>query len=97
MKYFLFALVLLSGMTGCTQVPEWTLFYYSGHQQVPQPAHHYEAISGYYETLAQCQAKGQGLQQLADTPAVFQCAHRCRLDEANVVTCDLWHTFTPEH
>jgi hypothetical protein len=89
----------LSGLlafTGCTQVPEWTLFYYPQQQQLPQPAHHYAAINGYYETLQQCEAKGRGMQRLAEAPAVFQCAHRCRLDDANMVTCDQWHTFNPE-
>ncbi|MCL1075218.1 hypothetical protein [Shewanella dokdonensis] len=96
MQRLCFGLVAILLCTACTQVPEWTLFYYPQQQQLPQTVHHYEAISGYYETLQQCEAKGHGMQLLADEPAVFQCAHRCRLDDANVVTCDQWHTFTPE-
>ncbi|MFQ6371917.1 hypothetical protein [Shewanella sp. YIC-542] len=86
---------LLLTLSACTQVPEWTLFYYPQTQPLPAAERH-AAIRGYYETLAQCEAKGRGMQLLDDHNALFQCAHRCRVDEGNVVTCDQWHTFTPE-
>ena len=93
-------------LSGCSRTPEWTLFYYQGQQQLPFDQHtdkavannlRYEAIKGYYDTLEQCQQKAKGIEHLSETQAVYQCGHQCQLDEHDVVECDQWHTFTPEH
>ncbi|MCH1926196.1 hypothetical protein L9G74_14410 [Shewanella sp. C32] len=89
------AALLMLMVGGCSKPPAWTLFYYSGQTTVPE-GEHYHAIKGYYQDLAQCKKKAEGLEFLTETPSVYQCGFQCQLDEHDVVKCDQWHTFTPK-
>ncbi|ARD24066.1 MULTISPECIES: hypothetical protein [Shewanella] len=52
-------------LSGCIRTPEWTLFYYA--DQAKKPANPIQAdyIAGYYDTLEQCQLKGDGMLRLS--------------------------------
>jgi O-acetyl-ADP-ribose deacetylase len=80
---------LFSGLTlsACTAAPEWTLFFY------PQPLAagtglNSRDIEGYYETEAQCQAKGRGMVRLSgNKESSYLCLQHCRLDDKRGLIC----------
>ncbi|QSX33387.1 hypothetical protein JYB87_16975 [Shewanella avicenniae] len=97
MRFWTFATVAITCLcaVACTPAPSWTLFYYQGQQTLPATGQ-YQAISGYYQSLEQCQQKAKGMEYLSGTSTVYQCGFQCKLGEHDVVECDQWHTFTPE-
>lgn len=78
--------------TACTQSPEWTLLYYPEGQVKPSVADSSEFITGYYETIEQCHAKGKGLIRLnGDAGDSYLCGYQCEASDKslackNVVT-----------
>ncbi|QYJ86420.1 hypothetical protein K0I73_01250 [Shewanella mesophila] len=78
---------MLLGATACTQVPQWTLFYVSDQDKMPEGAlapH----IAGYYEQLEQCLAKGAGMVKLSQSgKGSYQCGYECKDDQAGDVQC----------
>lgn len=81
-------LVLLGG---CMRTPEWTLFYVADHTPVPTKIVLQEHISGYYDSLEQCQAKGAGMLRLqaSSLPAekAFACGEQCQVNEQQQLQC----------
>lgn len=78
------ALLLLSA---CTRQPEWSLFFYSD-REVAAPELRIQDIAGYYDSLAQCQAKGRGMRQLSmANNAGFICAQQCQVDPKDNIVC----------
>ncbi|GIU49096.1 MULTISPECIES: hypothetical protein [Shewanella] len=55
----------LVSLTGCLRTPEWTLFYYADEAKKPQNPISADFIAGYYDTLEQCQLKGDGMLRLS--------------------------------
>lgn len=79
-------------LSGCIQTPNWTLFYVADQQEIPSNMLQRQYIAGYYSTLDQCQAKGNGLLKLAASnmapELAFTCAELCETDEASgIIQC----------
>ncbi|MBB1383426.1 hypothetical protein H5071_16135, partial [Shewanella sp. SR41-2] len=51
-------------LAGCIRTPEWTLFYVADRTPIPTTIVLQDHISGYYDSLEQCQAKGAGMLRL---------------------------------
>lgn len=93
----LLAAIGLSVTMGCTRTPEWTLFYVADNPVNAQKAMattnmlDTDFISGYYDSLAQCQAKGTGMLRLqgSSMPAAqaFVCAQACQVDDKQQLQC----------
>lgn len=87
-----FAALLLT-MTACTQVPQWTLFYYPDAEPGAAEALQHQGeldqhISGYYQELEQCLAKGAGMVKLSQTGSgSYLCGERCQRNEAGELKC----------
>ncbi|WP_028767415.1 MULTISPECIES: hypothetical protein [Shewanella] len=78
--------VAVLGMSGCTQQPEWTLLYYPQGQVKPSVADSSKFIAGYYETIEQCHAKGQGLIRLnGDAADNYLCGYQCQASDKTLV------------
>ncbi|CAM4273059.1 hypothetical protein SHLI107390_07525 [Shewanella livingstonensis] len=81
----------LALLSGCIRTPEWTLFYVA--DQTPLPTHiaQQEHISGYYDSLEQCQAKGAGMLRLqassVPTDKAFVCGEQCQIDDKQQLQC----------
>ncbi|MCL1067511.1 hypothetical protein L2735_11950 [Shewanella olleyana] len=60
----------LVSLTGCLRTPEWTLFYYADEAKKPQNPISADYIAGYYDTLEQCQLKGDGMLRLSGKSTV---------------------------
>ncbi|MXR70531.1 hypothetical protein GNT65_17895 [Shewanella sp. JBTF-M18] len=88
-----FAALLLT-MTACTQVPQWTLFYYpdaapgASAETLISQGELDQHISGYYQQLDQCLAKGAGMMKLSQTGrGSYLCGERCQRNEAGELEC----------
>ena len=83
------------GLIACTQSPEWTLMYYPDSQTKPSIEQSGEFITGYYETIEQCHAKGKGLIRLSGaTDGHYVCGYQCEaqgelLSCQSVITSDM--------
>lgn len=83
---FLFGLLIL--LSGCGKTPEWTLFYYANAEAASKSELSTEDIRGYYETLEQCQRKGEGMKRLSQSKLeTFQCGQRCQIDAEQQLIC----------
>ncbi|WP_445945553.1 hypothetical protein [Shewanella sp.] len=88
-------LIAASLLAACTQAPQWTLFFtpIQGAGPEAQVSKLVVAdIQGYYQTLAQCQHKAEGLMKLALIQAnaprgVYQCADECLVEADNSLNC----------
>lgn len=86
---------LLLGLTACTQVPQWTLFYYPEQDKVSE-GELAPYIAGYYDQLEQCLAKGAGMARLSQSgQGAYQCGYQCKEDEAGSIQCDRFEQPTP--
>jgi hypothetical protein len=93
----LLALIGLTVVMGCTRTPKWTLFYIADKtvaqsiSSAPVDLIQTEFIAGYYDSLAQCQAKGAGMLRLqaSSMPAAqaFVCAQQCQIDDKQQLHC----------
>ncbi|MCG9740107.1 hypothetical protein L1D32_18260 [Shewanella insulae] len=88
-----FAALLLT-MTACTQVPQWTLFYYpdaapgASAEALISQGELDQHISGYYQQLDQCLAKGAGMMKLSQTGrGSYLCGERCQRNETGELEC----------
>ncbi|MCG9695393.1 hypothetical protein [Shewanella sp. Isolate11] len=89
-----FIALSLLGLTACTQVPTWTLFYFAEQDTIPKDAkaHH---IAGYYQQLDQCLAKGAGMVKLSESgKGVYQCGFECQDDGTGSVQCQRFEQAT---
>lgn len=78
------------GLTACTDSPEWTLLYYPDTASKPSVEHSAEFIVGYYASVDQCHAKGEGLLRLSDDKnAAYTCGHLCVADKKTLVCQEL--------
>lgn len=86
---------LLTALPACTDPSQWTLFYYPDAATQANIPPSKDAISGYYATLEQCRAKGNGLLRLnRDNDATYVCGHLCVV-KANALSCE--HVALPKH
>ncbi|MCE9680253.1 hypothetical protein LZP69_13905 [Shewanella sp. AS1] len=77
----------LFGLVACTQVPQWTLFYYEDQATIPQGPL-VPHITGYYQELDQCLAKGAGMVKLSESgKGSYQCGFQCQDDKQGDVQC----------
>ncbi|QDE29833.1 hypothetical protein [Shewanella polaris] len=78
-------------LSGCIRTPEWTLFYVADQTPLPTEIAVQDHITGYYNSLEQCQAKGAGMLhlQLSSVPAeqAFVCGELCQVDEQEQLQC----------
>ena len=78
-------------LAGCIRTPEWTLFYVADQMPIPTQIVLQDHISGYYDSLEQCQAKGAGMLRLqaSSVPAeqAFVCGELCQVDEQQQLQC----------
>ncbi|MGS0683262.1 hypothetical protein ACVBIL_19170 [Shewanella sp. 125m-7] len=73
------------GLIACTQSPEWTLLYYPDSQAQVSVEQSGEFITGYYETIEQCHAKGKGLIRLSgDSDGHYVCGYQCEAEGASL-------------
>ncbi|QYJ94074.1 hypothetical protein [Shewanella spartinae] len=97
-----FAALLLT-MTACTQVPQWTLFYYPDAAQgasaeaLASQGELDQHISGYYQQLEQCLAKGAGMVKLSQTGSgSYLCGELCQRNEAGELKCQRLETLASQ-
>ncbi|CAM3259710.1 hypothetical protein [Shewanella pealeana] len=75
------------GLVACTQSPEWTLLYYPDSETQPSVEQSGEFITGYYESIDQCHAKGKGLIRLSgDASGHYICGYQC-LGDGESLNC----------
>ncbi|MGX9462211.1 hypothetical protein ACWXWU_13400 [Shewanella sp. A14] len=78
-------------LSGCIRTPEWTLFYVADQTPLPTEIAVQDHISGYYNSLEQCQAKGAGMLRLqaSSVPAekAFICGELCQVDDQQQLQC----------
>ena len=88
LRHLAFFLFLSSGLTACTQDPEWTLFYYADEPSIPVTAKPSEHISGYYATSEQCLLKGAGMVKLSHSGVgSYQCGYLCVATDQISLSC----------
>ena len=103
MRSFMMGVALLLTMTACTQVPQWTLFYYpdadsDAPQTVSQSADRLDKhIAGYYQQLDQCLAKGAGMVKLSETgKGHYQCGYLCEVKDDGQLSCQRMETLVSQ-
>lgn len=81
--------LLVAGLQlgGCTQAGQWTLAY---RDTATGSAWQYSEVAGFYQTLEQCQAKGDGLVRLGGDKGEYLCGSDCKA-ENGLLTCQITH------
>jgi hypothetical protein len=104
LKKLAFTILLGIVVSACTQVPQWTLFVsdtpidmLGEEAKIRSEVLSLSQVSGYYDTLDQCQLKAEGLLRLSaisqdvgqtESQAVhYTCASQCQRDELSVIQC----------
>ncbi|ASJ95325.1 hypothetical protein [Shewanella marisflavi] len=103
MRSFIVSVALLLTVTACTEVPQWTLFYYpdaksDAQQTVSQNADSLDKhIAGYYQQLDQCLAKGAGMVKLSQTGnGRYKCGYLCEVKDDGQLSCQRMETLVSQ-